>query len=160
MSTMAFTFDIPAEGYWAAGIGGLACLLAYVVGRCFLVARPAPPAAESEATLGERFLHGLTRDRRCAPRRRGNTVEVLLSDGSDREPLHAWVLDRSIGGLCLLADQPVVKGTVLRVRPVRASAATPWTDITIRSCREDDGQYELGCQFHGTPNYSLMLMFG
>ena len=36
----------------------------------------------------------------------------------------------------------------------------PWTETTVRSCRKDGIQYELGCQFHRTPNWNLLLQFG
>jgi hypothetical protein len=140
-------------------IGAFACALAYLVGRRFLVARPAT-VNEQECPNDAHFLQGVTRDRRCAPRRKGNVVEAELTDGSNGPPIRGWVIDRSLGGLCLLLDQSVEPGTVLRVRPRNAAAAVPWTEITVCSCRKDGDRYELGCQFHHTPNWSLLLMFG
>jgi hypothetical protein len=107
------------------------------------------------------FLRGVTRDRRGAPRRRGGThVEVQLLMGEGQEPIPGWVLDRSIGGLGILLDQALVPGAVLKIRPRGATDTTPWTDITVRSCRREGLQYEAGCQFHHTPNWSLLLQFG
>jgi hypothetical protein len=160
MSIPSVLLDSWAPAYWAAAIGSVVCIAAYLVGRSFLVARPTSKTDESEAPLNPRFLLGISRDRRCAPRRKGNTVEVQLTERSDDPAIRGWVRDRSIGGLCLLVEHPVAEGAVMRVRPVKASAATPWTEITVRSCREDAGQFELGCQFHATPNWSLLLMFG
>jgi hypothetical protein len=153
--------DWLAEGYWLApAIGGAACLLAYLLGRLFLVARPAPAGPELNAPDEANFLRGLNRDRRAAPRRRGNSVEVEMVNAGDETPVRGWVVDRSIGGLGVLVDNPIAAGTVLRVRPRFAKAGTPWTEVTVRSSRPEGGQHELGCQFHRTPNWSLLLMFG
>jgi hypothetical protein len=149
------------DASWAIPIiGATVCFLAYFIGRRFLAAQSAARNPDPEGLHDARFLQGVTRERRALTRRKGNSVEVELTDDSDQPPIRAWVLDRSFGGLCVLADQAIAQGTKLRVRPRNAAAATPWTDVTICSCREDDGQYELGCQFHHTPNYSLLLMFG
>jgi hypothetical protein len=149
---------MPDASWTVPLIGALACVLAYLLGRRLLVAHPR--SVDDAGNVSDApFLQGITRDRRAAPRRKGNVVEVELMIGSDEKPVRGWVLDRSIGGLCLLVDQPVASGTALRVRP-RNAAAVPWTEVTACSCREDDGQYELGCQFHHTPNWSLLLMFG
>jgi hypothetical protein len=140
-------------------MGAGACGLAFLVGRRFLRSRP-PLDDKAGAAFSGTFLQGTIRDRRCAIRRRGNSVEVRLFTAPDKTPLRGWVLDRSVGGLCLLVEQEVAKGSTLRVRPRNASATTPGTDIIVRSCRPRGDQYELGCQFQGTPTWSLLLMFG
>jgi hypothetical protein len=159
-STTAFVSGLLADVYWIVPvIGASACILAFLLGRRFLVARTAS-AADTESPNDRHFLQGITRDRRAAPRRRGNVVEVELTDDANTPPIRGWVVDRSIGGLCLLLDQPVEPGMLLRVRPRNAAAGVPWTEVTLCSCRPDAGQYEVGCQFHRTPNWSLLLMFG
>src|SRR5262249_45391240 len=105
------------------------------------------------------FLHGVTQDRRAAPRRKGNCVEVLLA-GDQGTTLLGWVLNRSIGGLCLLVEQPVPQGTACKGRPSSAGPTAPWAEITVRSCRREAGQYELNCQFDGMPNWNELLHFG
>ena len=164
---MAMTFalfsliELLPEGEWVVpAIGGGVCLLAFLVGWRFLASRPEKPKVDSPEPMDARFLKGVNKDRRATVRRKGNTVEVQLSNGMDDEPVRGWVLDRSQGGLCLLAEQAYAPGAIVRVRPRKAAAATPWTDITIRSCRPEGGQFELGCQFHHTPNWSLLLLFG
>jgi hypothetical protein len=152
-------FGIVNDAWMIPAIGGLVCLLAFVFGWRFLVARPKKNEVQPSGLFDITF-QGVTRERRASPRRNGNTVEVELVRGLDEEPMRGWVVNRSIGGLCLLVDHPIPEGTVLRVRPTKASTATPWTDITVRACREEADNYQVGCQFHQTPNWSLLLLFG
>jgi hypothetical protein len=152
--------DWSPDAFWTVPlIGALVCALAYLLGRRLFVAPP-PSVDDGDQQSEALFLQGLTRDRRAAPRRKGNIVEVELCIGADRQLMRGWVLDRSIGGLCLLVDQPVASGTVLRVRPRNAAAAVPWMEVTTCSCREEGDRFELGCQFHHTPNWSHLLMLG
>jgi hypothetical protein len=155
-------FAFLPEGAWVVPVvGGAVCGIAFLLGRRVLSKNPTDDVVvDPDGPLDATFLKGVTQDRRCAPRRKGNTVEVELSDGSDAPPVRGWVRDRSIGGLCLLADQAIAEGAVLKVRPVTSGPTIPWTDITVRSCRADGGQYELGCQFHRTPNWNQLLKFG
>jgi hypothetical protein len=150
---------LPSAVWFVPVIGTLACVLAFVVGWRFLVMRSVSQG-DPDGPKDALFLLGITRERRAAPRRRGNVVEVELSTGPEVPSLRGWVQDRSIGGLCLLLDQPVDTNARYRVRPRNAAAAVPWTEVKICSCREDAGRYEVGCQFHHTPNWSLLLMFG
>ncbi len=147
------------NGVWAIPVMGLAvCGLALMVGRRLFAAPPAPE--QSEEVTDHEFLGGVTRDRRCAPRRKGNTVEVQIQPGGSEETVTAWVLDRSVGGLCLLAEKPLPEGVPVKVRPRKAADTAPWTDVTVKSCRREGAQYELGCQFHRTPTWNLLLQFG
>jgi hypothetical protein len=142
---------IPTVG---CGIAGLA----FLVGRSLL-----PRRGESDAKVlqaGSTAVAGVASNRRSAPRRAGNMVEVALWDGSDGPQMRAVVGDRSVGGLRLFLDEPIKTGKVLKVRPRSAPITTPWTDIIIRSCRLVDGQWEAGCQFQQTPSYSVLLLFG
>jgi hypothetical protein len=139
-------------------VGLAVCGLALVVGR-----KLTGSGRQESQALGEaeaEALDGLTRDRRAAPRRKGNTVEVQILAGGSEEPVTAWVLDRSVGGLCLLAEHPLPEGVPVKVRPRKQSGQAPWTDVTVKSCRREGSQYELGCQFHRTPSWNLLLQFG
>jgi hypothetical protein len=148
---LAQSWAIPAAGLAVAG-------LAYVLGRRCFVPRPRQP----EEAVSANFLEGVLTERRAAPRRKkGASVLVELSDGRGGPPLQAWVQDRSVGGLGLLAEQPVQVGAALQVRPSNAPEATVWTPVTVRNCRRCGvGQYELGCQFEHTPPWSVLLLFG
>ena len=48
----------------------------------------------------------------------------------------------------------------LAVIPLNAPSITPWVDIEVRTCRKVGDNFELGCQFVKTPNWSILLMFG
>jgi hypothetical protein len=99
-------------------------------------------------------------DRRTAPRRR-KQIQVVLSDPKDRTPdVNGWVLDRSLGGLCLTVSQPVFVGTQFCVRTTDAPASAPSVLIKVKNAREQDGRWELGCQFLDNPPYSVLLLFG
>jgi hypothetical protein len=76
------------------------------------------------------------------------------------QPSQGWVLDRSMGGMCLQTSVEFNPGTQLAVLPVNAPTMTPWVDIEVRTCREIKDGFELGCQFIKTPNWSILLMFG
>ncbi len=142
-------------------IGVAVGCFAFVMGRRFLIPRrlvqPPPPQPPSPVDV---FLEGSLTERRAAPRRRGNNVEVYLAEGPDRNKLPAWVVDRSIGGLCLLIDNPVPPGSVWQVRPRTAPESIPWTPIEVRTCRPEQGEWEVGCRFVQTPPWNIMLLFG
>jgi hypothetical protein len=160
-ASVVLGFAFWTELVWAVpAIGFVVACAAFVFGRR-VVARPpkenAAPHVESPVDV---FLHGSATDRRAAPRRRGNTVEVLLSRGPDQTPIHGWVQNRSMGGLCLRVEQPVEEGKVIEIRPLNASDLTPWTPVEIRTCRAGDGEWEVGCKFVKTPQYNVLLLFG
>ena len=94
-------------------------------------------------------------------RARGTDVdEVRLDDGTGAGEVPGWVLDRSIGGLGLLVDAPVAVGAVLKLLPRTAPEGALWVVATVRSCKRNGTQYEIGCQFHRTPSWDVMLQFG
>ena len=146
-------------------IGLLVTSLAYLMGRRWLVPRPArvqvaAPEEMSSMVLTTATLKKSEPDRRSAPRRKGNRVEVYLTDDSKHPPLLGWVVDRSMGGLCLIVEKPLTEGAVLKIRPRQAPQTAPWTAIEIRSCRADGGEWEVGCRFVKTPQWNDLLLFG
>jgi hypothetical protein len=101
-------------------------------------------------------------DRRRAPRRCGNPVEVLVGNhvGGDWQS-HGWVLGRSADGLCLMLAQPVEAGTVLRLRPTRVLAECPWVQVEIRHCRpRDTCRWLVGCKYVRKPAQEVRVLFG
>src|SRR3954452_18646246 len=72
---------------------------------------PANTPSENDTTM---------RERRLAPRRYGDPVEVRLKSYEYADAscgLTGWVRDRSPGGLALSTEKPLDVGTWLRVRP-------------------------------------------
>ncbi|HWG44015.1 MAG TPA: PilZ domain-containing protein [Gemmataceae bacterium] len=146
-------------------IGVLVASTAFLMGRRWLISRPAPAAPPPQPEAGPTMLTTASMkksepDRRSAPRRKGNRVEVFLTDDPKRPPLLGWVVDRSMGGLCLVVEKPLTEGTQLNVRPRQAPQTAPWTAIEIRSCRADDGEWEVGCRFIKPPQWNDLLLFG
>jgi PilZ domain len=148
------TCAIPAAGL-------LAALLSLFVGR-FLLARSR--TRQKQAAHGpahDPFDHGSVTERRGTPRRKGNAVEVLITDAEAAgEPVRAWVVDRSMGGLCLHLNDELAPGTVLSLKPRNGPPATPWVQVEVRSCKKDRSGYETGCQFVRTPPWAVLLLFG
>jgi hypothetical protein len=147
-------------------IGTLVASLAFLVGRRWVGARatppPAPPPEEPPSNLMtvEILKKPSAPDRRSSPRRKGNRVEVYVTDDSKRPPLLGWVVDRSMGGLCLMLEKPITEGATMTVRPRQAPQTAPWTPIEIRSCRPDGNEWEVHCRFCKTPHWNDLLLFG
>jgi PilZ domain len=158
------------EAAWCIPAVGLAvACAAFVWGRRLVLppTQSAPEAPEKKADDPNQldksvdvFVHGSASDRRSAPRRKGNAVEVILSRGQGQSPVHGWVVDRSVGGLCLMLSEPVPQGATFPVRPRNAPESTPWTEVEIRGCRAVDGDWEVGCRFIRSPQYNVLLLFG
>jgi hypothetical protein len=156
--------QLPYSEYWlplAIGIG--VGLLAITASKLTFLRRahaaPVRPAKAQEEY--DPFTLGSPTEQRKSFRRTGNPTMVYLAQPDCKDqPKQGWVLDRSMGGLCILVDDEVEAGTSLAVIPVNAPPMTPWVDIEVRSCRASHDGFELGCQFVRTPAWSILLMFG
>ncbi len=148
---------------WGVAVAGLFVAgLSFVVGRRLLVRAPAPAVEAPPAGPAlDPFEVGSHSEKRAALRRKGSSVEVHFSDEKlARAPCFAWVTDRSLGGLGLCAEVEVPVGTVLKVRPRSAPSGTPWVEVDVRSCRSEEGGWQLHCAFKKSPPYSVLLLFG
>jgi|ERR1051326_1865819 hypothetical protein len=138
--------------------------LALAVGRVFLgKRRRAASRSGGEATAEnfDPFVEGSKSERRSSVRRRGNPVAILIGDDKgERELGRGWVVDRSMGGLCLSCDIPLESAQVVTVKPVSAPGSVFWTQVEVRSCRHADDAYEVGCRFVKTPSWNQLLYFG
>jgi serine/threonine protein kinase len=117
------------------------------------------PAAESAARLGGMSSRP---ERRVAVRRAGSVVPVLLAadPAAEAEPLHGWVLDRSITGLALLVDEPVAAGTEIMVRVDRPPVAGRWIPIRVVYCKPERASYRLGAEFLRKLTGEELRLFG
>jgi hypothetical protein len=99
-------------------------------------------------------------ERRRSPRRYGNPVQILLSDGrlADDSP-RAWVMDRSKGGLGIASPHPYYQGTNLGVRVANAPPGTPIVYVQVKSCHERAGRWFLNCAFIAVPPQEVLLLF-
>jgi len=124
--------------------------------------RPITPPSKAEPPAGfDPFVQGSPSEQRRSYRRGGNLVRVFYARLGNREkPQQALVLDRSLGGLRLAADEDIEAGTKLLVLPANAPETTPWVEIEVRTTQMVDDSWELRCQFLKTPQWSVLLLFG
>jgi hypothetical protein len=147
----------------AAGLG--AGLVALVFGRWLVHARrraPAPSDAPSDGgAVHDPFEKGSITEHRISVRRKGNPIEVLITDAeATAEPHRGWVVDRSTNGLCLLLHDEVAVGTVLSVKPRQSPPGMTWVRVTVRNSQRDPSGHLAGCQFVSTPPWGILLLFG
>ncbi len=142
------------------GVSGLALAVGrYCLGRRRQSASQGTDAAVEKSF--DPFVEGSKTERRSSIRRRGNPVAVLIGDARGETELgRGWVLDRSMGGLCLSCDIPLESAQIVTVKPVSAPSSVFWTPIEVRSCRHTNDTYELGCRFVKTPSWNQLLYFG
>jgi hypothetical protein len=122
-----------------------------------------PYSPDSVEGKSDPFHQGGFRERRSAPRRAGNPVDVLLSDSkSEAEPVAGIVLDRSATGLGLelWAEGDIRPGTIITVRPRKASSDSSWVRVIVRRCEKRKDSWLLGCEFIRPPGVHAMMEFG
>lgn len=156
--------DPTLVGVWAVpAIGLVAAGLTFAVGVVVAGRRRVPPPRPKVAAPAEPdpFVEGSKSERRLAVRRQGSLVAVLVADADGKgTPAEGLVADRSVGGLCLQLPAAVAPGTLLSVRPRSAPPIVPWTQVEVRSCRQEGAAWEAGCQFVRTPPWSILIQFG
>ncbi len=122
-----------------------------------------PPAEKPNIALPreDATRDGKGDERRRCPRRGGNPTRVLLAGSKGRgEQSEGMVVDRSMGGMCLLVNQQVSRGAILGVRSVHAPEHVGWVDIKAVYAREVGERWQVGCEFVETPPLSVVLLFG
>ncbi len=154
---------LPLSESWivpAVGVAIASCTLV----SCFLLVRHRRPGRKSEveqAQWHDPFDQGSVGERRVAARRKGNHVHILVTDAEARgEPILVWVIDRSLGGLCLMLSEELSAGTILSIKPRQHPPGTPWVKVQVRTCKRDSDRFELGCQFVRVPPWGVLLLFG
>ncbi len=153
------------SGAWPVLLIGLGTAgLAFMVGWTTLRRRGATTATAPGAALApgaDPFLTGPANDRRSSTRRGGHPVTVQLADPDEKASAQSgWVVDRSVGGLCLMVPQPVPIGSYWKVRPAEAPRTTPPVLVEVRTCVAAGAEWKLNCRFDKTPSYAVLLMFG
>jgi hypothetical protein len=142
----------------AVGLGTMGFAL-YLGRRLFIRGEVVPLLTRPDVSL-QSAIPGLGVERRTSARRKGSSVAAHLSDDGDSTPAEVWVMDRSLGGLCLLAEAPVAVGSRLRVRPLHASGDQIWSPIRVCACRRDGEGWLIHCQFLQIPPMNVLLLFG
>lgn len=128
------------------------------------VQQPAPPEQSAEVAAKEEAPtedapEVSAADRRIHPRRR-KLLRVQVTDVLNNAAFPGWVVDRSLGGMCISVDHEIEAGTVLKVRPNSAPPSSPWVELRVQGVRPKDGGFDLGCEFLRTPTWEVLLQFG
>ncbi len=159
--------DIP---HWQIGVVALTGLFAagltWFTGRKYVLHKRArarefglpqlPPRPEADP-----FDMGSPSERRGALRRTGREVKVFISDETaTSEPYPGWVVDRSVGGLCLAVPHAVAAKSVISVRAGNAPENSPWVQVEVVHCEQENNCWVLGTRFLRTPPWGVMLLFG
>jgi hypothetical protein len=174
---MAFAEMLDSARTWAAGnlpiaVGGLVALavLLFLGLNAAFRRRPFDPeklaTAHANAVTGEKAINWEPAgqsyaDRRGAVRREGQPVRVVLAANTFRNGVcDGFVIDRSTGGLKIISQAAVAPGSTLQVRAVDAPDTVGFVTLIVRSCRNSDDHFELGCEFEKTPPWNVLLLFG
>ncbi len=140
-------------------IGFATASLAFLVGWTASRRRQAKEAARAEGA--DPFTSGGSNERRNALRRGGHPISVEMNDPDAKLPQQlGYVVDRSVGGLCLMTPNAIPVGSVWKVRPCNAPRTTLAVQVEVKSCTAVENEWKLGCQFARTPSYAVLLMFG
>lgn len=152
-------------------VGVVAALVVFLVAQQLLARteRRLPPmptvsvARASAAGDYDSYAPKAFGEKRTSLRRTSNPVPVAISnvDGTE-EPCFGWVVNRSVGGLCLSVEAKNTKfvGTIFSVKATNAPDTTPWVQLEVRNCRQVGKECVLGCQFLKTPSWGILLLFG
>jgi CheY-like chemotaxis protein len=94
------------------------------------------------------------------PRWLGNPQDVLVAPliGASLRTL-GTVINRSLGGLSLVMDEPRECGSLMRVRSM-ATVLEKWLAIEVRHVRADGKRWVLGCRFLDPPALSVFSIYG
>jgi hypothetical protein len=135
--------------------------IAFVAGRLLFRGTPKPGWTNPEPAAADPYNTAAPEDRRAGSRRGGNPVEVEILDAdSGVAPIAGWVVDRSVGGLCLEIDRAVPVGTSVQVMLRNAATSIGPIPVAVKSCRAAGTAWRIGCQFLKTPTFNVMLLFG
>jgi hypothetical protein len=159
--TVRTILSLPYVAYWlpcllALAVGGGICLLFFRPVRPVAATPPAEPSPEADLVTTPH-----PSEQRRSFRRGGNSIGIFYKrPGQTTEPLRGSVVDRSMGGICLMMPESIPIGTILSIRTTNADDIVPWVDIEVCVCRPGEDSFEVGCRFVKTPPYSILLLFG
>lgn len=157
--------NLQSLNLWVASMVGIIVGGATLILGQFLVSSRfghTPPAPVTRSPRRhDPFLFGSHLEKRTSLRRTGNPVDVLITDPLvPEQPLEGWVLDRSVGGLCVSSPRPFPVDSYLMIRAAHAADSVPAVRVKVRHHRQEDGRFAVGCQYTESYTWSVLLLFG
>jgi CheY-like chemotaxis protein len=103
---------------------------------------------------------GGAEDRRRFPRWPGRPQDVAVAPAGGEGPESAGtVVNRSLGGVCLVSGEWHEPGAVLRVRS-KATSYEKWLAVEVRHAGPDRDRWALGCRFVDPPALGVLSVYG
>jgi hypothetical protein len=131
------------------------------------VAPPPPIAKKPERSkqplhhpASDPFLLGSRSEHRRTPRRGGSSVVVNIGRPDSERPVEGWVVNRSLGGLCVCSPKNFEPDTILRIRVKRSAESAPSVEVRVRGSSTEGQRFMLHCQFIRQPSANTLMMFG
>jgi serine/threonine protein kinase len=88
------------------------------------------------------------------------SVQVFSDPNTADEPLRAWLLNRSLGGLALLVEEAIEIETDVWVRPTAELYSQCWFSVRIIYCVPERIRWRVGCQFLEPVSWDSLRVFG
>lgn len=157
---LAMDLNMTRWELWFVPLVGLTCTGLIMMGGRLLFGRRSATAPASAPTKSPRVESQGSPKRRQTPRGRGRSGRVLVADphGSE-EPYAAYVVNLSMGGLCIAVPEPLAEGSMLSLKPAKNLMDDTWYPARVKFCRPGDSGYEIGCEFVGRTSGNIMLVF-
>ncbi len=99
-------------------------------------------------------------ERRAHPRRWFNPTSVNFYAPEQDKPWHGIIVNRSSGGLAILADLEVPAESILYVRAIEAPLGVPAIKVQVRHARRAGPMWLLGCQYTEELPWNVKVWFG
>jgi hypothetical protein len=154
-----FDFSTIRWELWSVPVAGVICTGLVLMGGRWLMGRRQPETPQTQDPLNP-YQSVATPKRRQTPRGRGAPTRILILDkNGPKEPFSGYVINRSIGGLCVSLVQPLEEGSVVSVRPAKEAFDDTWYEVEVKYCRATDTGWEMGCEFLSRASSNTMLKF-
>jgi hypothetical protein len=158
-AAIPFDFNWMRWEQWSVPVVGVFCSGLVLMGGRWLLGRRQPQEATPDEPMNP-YQSMSTPKRRQTPRGRGAPMRILiLAKNRPAEQFPGYVINRSVGGLCVSLVQPVEEGALISVRPAKELIDDTWYDVVVKYCRATETGWEMGCEFQGRGGSSALLKF-
>lgn len=100
-------------------------------------------------------------EKRRAPRRGSNLAVVRITrPGSWSKSAEGWVVNKSLGGMCLCSPRKFDTDAILEITPKRQSGSDSTLEVRVVQVRTEGTRYMLHCQFTKHPPAHVLRLFG